>query len=144
MTHGGPTQEVARRVKELRGKRRLTGAQLAERMTEAGIRCDRSIVANLEGGRRHTVSVAELLALALVLNVAPVHLLVDPDDGEAGYQVTPAVTAGRASVRAWIRGNDPIDPDADLREFRSEVPKDEFYLDKHFVRGDKAGTDDPR
>jgi transcriptional regulator with XRE-family HTH domain len=127
MTQAGPTQEVARRVKELRGKRGLSAAALAKRMTELGVKWDRSIVANLEGGRRQTVSVAELLALALALNVAPVHLLVPIDGPDEPYWVTPGLTYRRDGVRAWIRGVTSIDQDADWREFFAEVPKDEFY-----------------
>lgn len=100
---------------------------LADRMTELDIPWNRAIVANLVSGRRRTVSVDELLALAFVLNVAPVHLLVPPDDPDAPYEVTPKITAPRASVRAWIRGVNSIDHDADWRQFFAEVPKDEFY-----------------
>jgi transcriptional regulator with XRE-family HTH domain len=122
-----PTHAVAQRVKELLRKRGLTGEMLADRMTELDIPWNRAIVANLVSGRRRTVSVDELLALAVVLNVAPVHLLVPPDDPHAAYEVTPKVTAERSSVRAWIRGVNSIDADADWRQFFAEVPKDEFY-----------------
>ena len=43
----------------------------------------RIVVTKLETGRRQSVSVEELLALAYVLNVAPVHLLVPWDDDAA-------------------------------------------------------------
>jgi hypothetical protein len=73
------------------------------------------------------ISVDELLALAFILNVAPVHLLVPPDDPHAPYEVTPKVTEDRSSVRAWIRGVNTIDYDADWRQFFAEVPKEEWY-----------------
>lgn len=53
----------------------LTGAQLAERMTELGYPYTRATVANLENGRKNSVDVAELLALASCLDVPPAALL---------------------------------------------------------------------
>ena len=48
----------------------------------------RSILADLEIGRRENISVAELLAFAVVPDVAPVHLLMPPESAEP-YAVTP-------------------------------------------------------
>lgn len=103
----------------------MTGAGLAERMTEIGVPWDRSIVANLENGRRKTVSVVELLALARVLDVAPVHLLVPTEDDDAPYRMVPSsvVSAGRA--RAWIVGLFHL-PSTDERLYYSEVPRYEW------------------
>jgi transcriptional regulator with XRE-family HTH domain len=119
-----PVETVARRVREVRRRRGLSAAQLAERLRDVGLEWDRSIIANLETGRRAGVDVAELLALAYVLRVAPVHLLIPIDDELAPYHVTPtqAVRAGRA--RAWVRGDDPLS--ADRREYFSEVPEHEW------------------
>ncbi len=119
-----PTRALAARVRELREKRRLTAAQLAAAMTRAGIKWDRSTVAKLETGRRENVSVAELLALAYVLEVAPVHLLVPLDDDQL-YQVTPGRVEPARSVRRWVRGAVPLDG-TDPRAFWSEVPADEW------------------
>src|SRR6266545_5102056 len=82
-----PVEVVARRMREVRETRRLTAAQLADRMRQAGIGWDRQIVTNLETGRRASLSVDELFALAVVLQVAPIHLLVPLDD-EQPYQVS--------------------------------------------------------
>lgn len=141
-----PTQEVARRVQELRRKRGLTAAALAERMTGLGVPWDRSIVANLESKRRRSLSVEELLALALALNVAPVHLMVPPDDPGEPYQVTPTISGTRSLVRQWLRGVAQLDPDADRREFLTEVPEAEFYAPGaaaafHLGRGEKSGDE---
>jgi hypothetical protein len=34
-------------------------------------------------------------------------------------------------VRGWVRGIGPLDPDADEREFYSEVPPGESYMPAH-------------
>jgi transcriptional regulator with XRE-family HTH domain len=125
MTHitpaARPVEHVARRVRELRRRRGLTAAQLAERLRQVGLDWDRSIVANLETGRRQAVSVEELLALALVLDVAPVHLLV-PTDDEQLFQVTPTRAEPSGVVRDWLRGGPPL-AGTDLASYYAEVPE---------------------
>jgi transcriptional regulator with XRE-family HTH domain len=107
---------------ELRRTRGWSARRLAEEMAEAGMKWDRSTVANTENGRR-PVTVEELLALAYVLDVAPVHLLVPPVDGEgADYAVTPTVTATSGRVRSWIIGRHPL-AGADVLSFMRERPR---------------------
>lgn len=151
MTHGDrttraatPTQAAAQRMKELRVKRGLTAAQLAGRMTELGIPWDRSIVANLENGRRRSLSVDEMLGLAVALNVAPVHLLVPVDGDSEPYHITPAVATSRFRARAWIRGLSlpwRLPKVADSRQFYSEVPEEEFKAERVLVQRQKGGGD---
>jgi transcriptional regulator with XRE-family HTH domain len=121
-----PTQAVAKRVREVRERRRMTAAKLAAEMTRVGIGWDRNTVTKLETGRRANVSVAELLALASVLDVAPVHLLVPFDDDGQPYQVTPTQVEAAGFVRDWIRGDWYLE-DTDLRNFFSELPDHEFH-----------------
>src|SRR5260221_2561759 len=110
-------------MREIRDKRRWSAQRLAQEMTGAGIPWDRSIVANLETGRRPYVTVEELLGLAYVLQVAPVHLLIPL--GDEFYLVTPAqvVLSGRA--REWVRGTHPL-PSADRRLWAGEQPAEEW------------------
>jgi transcriptional regulator with XRE-family HTH domain len=118
-----PTAAIARQVRQLRSARGWSGRQLAERMTDEGIAWDRSIVANLENGRRRTVSVDEWLALALVLDVAPLHLLVPVEGGD--YAVTPQTSADIRTVRSWVRG------------YESELSKSEQFL-RHQPRDEQG------
>ena len=120
-----PTGTIAKRVREVREKRRLTAAQLAERMTKVGIAWDRNTVTKLETGRRANVSVAELLALAAVLDVAPVWLLVPANDDQP-YQATPTQTEPAGVVRNWIRGDRPL-PGTDWRLYVAEGPSEWGY-----------------
>ena len=65
-----------RRYREGQGQRpRMSAQQLADRTEELGMPIPRSVLANLESGRRETVSVAEILVLAGALNVAPIELI---------------------------------------------------------------------
>ncbi|MFI8425102.1 helix-turn-helix domain-containing protein [Streptomyces sp. NPDC085479] len=114
------------RVRELRGRSGLKAAELADRLVELGVPWNRSIVANFEAGRRPNVSVVEWLALAQVLNVAPVHLLVPPDaPNDGAYEVTPNLSASVEDVRAWVRGYYPIKSD-NLVQFNRETPREEW------------------
>lgn len=125
-----PNQVIAARVRELRRARGWTADQLAEQMKAAGFSWSRIVVTKLETGRRPAVSVEEFLALAYVLDVAPVHLLVPPNTLDARYQVTPdGVEADPDEVRAWIRGQRPIGLVSPRRYF-AEVPDVEWVPPK--------------
>lgn len=58
----------------------MSAQRLADRCGELGVPISRSILADLENGRRGNISVAELIVLARALDVAPFDLLT-PDDG---------------------------------------------------------------
>lgn len=122
-----PTKTIAARVREIRERRSLTAQAVADQLRDLGIPWERSTVAKLENGTRENVTVSELLGLAVVLNVAPVHLLVPLAD-DAPYQVTPTgehAQQSAAQIRDWVRGHGYL-PGADLRAFWSEIPEAEF------------------
>lgn len=89
------TGVIAAEVRRERVKRKLSTQQLADRCDRLGFPIPRSVLANLENGRREAVSVAELLVLAAALEVAP-GLLVNP----LGHQATTEVLPGR-ELPAW-------------------------------------------
>ena len=135
-TEGGPrpispVENIARRVADLRGRKRMTAQQLGDRLTELGVPWDRFTVANLERGKRRNVSVVELLALSAALDVAPVHLLVPLDDRP--YEATPSWVLPADRVRAWVRGKKQL-PGGDLRLFVTEVPMEELPKQSGTVR----------
>ena len=99
---------VARRVKELRGN--MSAARLAEEMTKLGVPWKREVVANLESGRRNRLDVDELLALAMVLQVPPIALLVDPTAELT--PITPTHQAHTAHTLLWLAGEKPFDVNA--------------------------------
>lgn len=113
-----PVATIAQRVKQLRGRRGWTAAQLGAELAPHGVRWDRFTVANLENGKRQNVTVNELFALALALDVAPVNLLVPLHD--TPYEVTPSRAEGADAVRSWVRGEEPL-PGMEERTFFAEV-----------------------
>lgn len=118
------TAILARRVKYLRDKRGWSAERLAEEMTRVGVPWKRVVVSKLESGRRQSVSLTEVLALAYVFNVGVVHLIV-PTDGNDPFPVTPEQFVPPARAREWIRGRHPL-PSFDPRIFFSEVPAQEW------------------
>lgn len=119
-----PTATVAKRVREVRERRGLTAAQLAERLAEQGVPWERSTVAKLENGKRQNLTLTEWLALSVVLNVAPVHLLLPIEADEDSYQVTPERTNNVDHTRGWIRGHWPL-PGSNLIQYQGEMPEPE-------------------
>jgi transcriptional regulator with XRE-family HTH domain len=120
-----PTKVISRQVRETRDRRGWNAQQLADRCAEAGMpTLDRSTIANIESGRRRRIGADELLVLAYVLDVAPVHLLV-PRDDEDPFEVVPNAEVKAAQARRWIRGTDQL---LGLNEkvFRTEVPESEW------------------
>jgi len=80
------------------------------------------------GKRRRFVTVDELTALALALDVAPVHLLVPPDAADDDeYLITPTSSVTARDMRAWFRGYYPI-LGRSVRNFHGEVPESEYGL----------------
>lgn len=102
------TQVVARRVAELRKAAGLNQADLGERMAELRPGWSRSTVVKLENLNRESLSVSDLLALAVVLDVPPVWLLADPKS-EDPVPVAPGVTLDPWTALLWFVGREPIE-----------------------------------
>jgi transcriptional regulator with XRE-family HTH domain len=124
---------TAARVREVRKRRGWQPADLAARCAELGApHLTENVIENIESRsaraskRPRAVTVDELLALAGALNVAPVHLLVPPDDTDAAYSVTATVTEQAADVRGWIRGEQPLGA-ADPRPYYAESDRASYY-----------------
>jgi transcriptional regulator with XRE-family HTH domain len=153
-----PTEVVAARVHEERSRRGWSAAELARRLQAAGLPWERIVVTKLETGRRQSVSAEELLALAAVLEISPLHLLVppypsplwggsgehasdvsrppdDPNDpnDNAPYQVTPAMAVPCYRVRQWARGYEPL-PGGDMLRFVEAMPPHEQPSDSEIKR----------
>jgi hypothetical protein len=93
-------------------------------MSGQGIPWDRSIVANLENGRRASVSVDEWFALAYVLEVPPISLLVSPDP-DAPYMATPTVETNAGRIEPWVVGSLPL-PGVDPRAYGADRSRERW------------------
>ena len=69
------TLDVAREVRRYRKMRGLSTEQLSARTAEGGHQIHRSVLANLESGRRENITVPDLVSLGRALGVPPLVLL---------------------------------------------------------------------
>ncbi|MDJ0004797.1 helix-turn-helix transcriptional regulator [Rhodococcus fascians] len=108
MTQSWAEQIVARvagEVRRLRGKDHsaLSAAKLADRTEEIGYGISRSVVADLETGRKKSIDVPELLVLAAALGVSPAQL-VFPDLPKGKVEVLPGLDQESHDALRWFSG----------------------------------------
>lgn len=126
---GRLTQVVADQVRRYRVARKLSAQALSDRCAALGMEIPRPVLANLENGRRPTVSVAELLVLAAALDVPPVVLVV-PLGNRPNVEILPGRELDTWDAALWISGEVRVPEDAadtgaewlDLADERSIVP----------------------
>jgi transcriptional regulator with XRE-family HTH domain len=114
------TRLLVTQLKRIRRRRDLTAPDLAARCAQLGAaEVTENVIRNIETGRR-TVSVDQLAALALALDVAPVHLLSAPDTTTDAppVQVTATITVPAQAWGPWSQGTAPL-PETDERAFWS-------------------------
>lgn len=92
---------VRARIKDVRTRQGLSGATIARRMSELGFSWSRDVVGHIETGRRTSVTVDELMALAVVLDVSPLVLLL-PETPEC--PLAPRLRADGQQVYRWVIG----------------------------------------
>lgn len=145
MEHDSPETPIgvlARRVRQVRTRREMTAEQLADRLRAVGVKWTRATVSKLETGLRQDVTLTEWLALARALDVAPIHLLTQPEsagtteaEATAPYHVTPVEVAAMNRVREWVRGLSPLGS-TNPRWFYAETPAHEWGHDWVLVSKD--------
>jgi hypothetical protein len=114
---GRLTAVIAREVRRHRDRRRLSAQQLADRTAEFGMAIPRNVLANLESGRRDTITVAEVLVLAGVLGVSPMELIC-PVGYDEEIEILPGREMDPLKASRWLDGQRILDvtgPTANLR-----------------------------
>lgn len=108
-SEAGPVgSQVAKNLARIRNAQRKTTAQLGELVTELGIPMTASTVTKIEK-RDRRVTVDELVALALALDVSPATLLLPTEQPGAPVQLSPegAPVPWEAAWR-WLHGETPL------------------------------------
>jgi transcriptional regulator with XRE-family HTH domain len=129
-----PSDVAAANVRRFRKDKGWTAQRLADECASLGaVDLSAAVIANIETGRRDNdgvrrrdVTVDELLALAVALNVSPSQFLAYIDMGshpDPTYYVTPGVRAHPVEVRAWLHGEDPLPDDRDPDDFLRYEPR---------------------
>lgn len=134
-------QVLGRRIEEVRRARRMTQAELAEKMTTMGYPMNRVTVAKIEAGgkegakpedvtRAVLAPLRDVMAFALALDVAPIHLFIPLED-DASIRLTERTETSAAVARMWMRGEVHLQPQ-DPRYFTSEVPRSEWEREERY------------
>ncbi len=123
-----PSDLIAQRIRDLRNDRGMSVPDLAARCKAAGLpRLTAQALYKLEGqrGKRtpRPISIDELLVIAFVLDIAPVHLIAGLDD-DAQLPLGADWTVSAAAARQWIRGLAPM-ADGDRKRYLANVPPSE-------------------
>ncbi|WP_333769318.1 helix-turn-helix domain-containing protein [Streptomyces sp. IBSBF 2435] len=113
------TGRVADTVRRLREERGMTAQEVADACAALGHRMPRSVIANLENGRRSGIDLTELLVLAKVLDVPPVALLV-PAGQVSSVELLPGRDMPTDEALEWVSGELPLgtEPEEDTLEER--------------------------
>jgi hypothetical protein len=94
-------------VKEVHRLRGTNSAQwLANRTKELGHEVSRSVIADLENGRRRYVTTVELVMLAIALRTSPVALMypIPPGDGDIAIEISPTHNETLIGAAQWFSG----------------------------------------
>src|SRR6266567_7204691 len=94
---------MAGEIRRYREERGMSAQQLADRCKQLGMEIPRPVLANLENGRRATVTAAELLVLAEALQVPPL-LLVIPLARRELIEILPGMDVSAFEAARWWRG----------------------------------------
>ncbi|WBC13451.1 helix-turn-helix transcriptional regulator [Micromonospora sp. WMMA1998] len=100
-------RSIASEVKRHREAQDMSAQRLADRCAELGQPIPRSVLANLESGRREALSVPELLVLAEALGVPPIALLVPVGHADQ-VEALPGVSVSTSDALAWLTGDKPL------------------------------------
>jgi transcriptional regulator with XRE-family HTH domain len=101
------TRSIAAQVQRHRKQREWSAQRLADECGKLGLEITRSTLADLENGRRVTLSVAELLVIARALDVPPL-LLVFPAGSEETVEALPGTARPAWRAAQWITGEGPF------------------------------------
>lgn len=97
------TDVIAGQVRRYRVARDMTAQQVVDECIALGLPMKRSVLVNLEHGRRGNVTLAELIILAKVLDVHPVEL-VFPLGRSESVEVLPDTNADAWDALQWFTG----------------------------------------
>jgi transcriptional regulator with XRE-family HTH domain len=105
----------------------MSAQQLADRTVELGMPIPRSVLANLESGRRETVSAAEIVVLAAALNVAPVELL-SPVGFDKQIEMLPGRMIDPLRALGWVCGELKFEAAGPVTTLRRPVAGEESAI----------------
>ncbi|MCM3687688.1 helix-turn-helix domain-containing protein [Kocuria rosea] len=85
----------------------MSAQELAEVCTQLGVPMKRTSIANLENGRRDSISVTDLIAIANALDVPPITLIYPHDQAGAKIEAVPGLPVMTFDALTWFSGERP-------------------------------------
>ena len=101
------THSIATEVRRRRKARKWSAQRLSDECAKAGMEIARSLISDLEMGRRAHISVAEWLVIAKALDVAPI-LLVFPFGVQEETEVVPGEIRPTFAAARWATAERPF------------------------------------
>lgn len=101
------TARIATAIRDLRGD--MSAQTLSDSTYELGCRVTRSVIADLETGRRKFLPVHELVMLAAALGVTPATMLTWGDLPDGDVELLPGRVVSGYDAAKWV-GGEPLNP----------------------------------
>jgi transcriptional regulator with XRE-family HTH domain len=101
------TRAIAGEIRHHRGERGWSAQQLADECARVGMSIPRSVLADLENGRRASIAAAELLTIAAALEIPP-GLLLCPVGRADSAEVLPGYSVPPFRALQWLAGESPL------------------------------------
>lgn len=133
---------IAGEVRRLRGKEHaaLSAAKLSDRTYDIGFGISRSVVADLENGRKKSLDVSELLVLAAALGVSPVQL-VYPNLPKGNVEVLPGLEQESHDALRWFSGEAGLmKPTDDWVDDENGEPLEVWAREQFDPKNDRVGV----
>ncbi len=128
---------VSEEIRRLRGSR--SAQWLAGRTAELGHPVSRSVITDIENGRRRYITVSELLVIAAALDTAPIALLYPGPYDDETAEVLPHVNATELQAVQWFSGEDePSLLSADQQQFDRNMKRLRIARRLHELEGEKS------
>jgi hypothetical protein len=109
-------------MRQVREQHPLSRPKLSARLAEIGFAMDWTTIRKIEEGRKKTVPLDYVFAIAYALDVSPAFLL--RPDAEEHIAVAPNVEPeDNTRLELWLRGDEPL-PGQDRPRFLRELPPD--------------------
>lgn len=120
---------------------KMSAQMLADRTRDLGHHIRRAVIANLESGRRGSVTVADIYVLAQALNVPPLALLA-PLDREEDVEVLPGVPVEAWDALGWLVGDKYLGELIHRTEWETSTPREllALWVDYRIAERDLAAA----
>lgn len=141
------THQIGRNIALARKRKGVTAQVLADRCTELGVTMKRTSIANLENGRRDSVTVTDLMVIAAALGVPPVALIYPTKQAGKPIEMVSGTTSTTFDALSWFSGTaapPTEEPDLEVALIHNlqSIRSAEGQARRYLRQAENAPTDD--